>query len=247
MVQHAILAESGALASLDVEAVLSRLPARTRADILWVRPVIEKLLRRLQEEPLTDELVVEVTGEALKPLQTLGLSFWQAFAPSPEAWRAEVAQALRRDGELLDQFLTDEDRLESLVWAKGLLASFFDELLRRAGQMDPAVVDEIADDEAMPEGARCLISAQVALMAALDLAKMQRDAERAGDLIDVAFLDLVKFKEALARDGILLTAFPNETPAERAERVIRYAELARAIMTDEDMKVFDEARLRTLR
>jgi len=239
------MAESMALASLDVGAILNDLPARAKAQVVWVRPVFDKLVQRLQTEELTDALLAEVTPEAVKPLASLGGAFWATFAGSPEAWQATISSAIHRDVGLLDQ-LIDEDRRASLRWIKGLLTSFFDLVLRHTLIADQAALDK-AVTAAQPSAIRHWVTSQVALMAALDLAKRNEKTERAGDLIDVAFLELLAFKDAAARDGIWLTPFPGETKEERANRVLRYAELARGVLTEEDVAAFEEARLRKLR
>ncbi len=246
MTQHALMAESMALTSLDVGAILNDLPARTKAGVVWVRPVFDKLVQRLQTEELTDDLLAEVTPEAVKPLASLGGAFWTTFAGTPEAWQATISSAIHRDVGLLDQLL-DEDRRESLLWIKGLLTSFFDLVLRHTLIADQAALDKAVTTATPPPAIRHWVTSQVALMAAVDLAKRNEKTERVGDLIDVAFLELLAFKDAAAKDGVWLTPFPGETKEARANRVLRYAELARGVLTEEDVAAFEEARLRELR
>jgi hypothetical protein len=225
------------------------LPAEVRAQVRWVEPAFAGLLCRLKDEPLTDDVVAEVGREAARPVTTLGAAVFKQYLARPEQWRAAIAEALRRDAAILEHFLPDQHSHESFAWVKGLMTSYFDELLRHMGNVEADHVDTAISNLGgeLPAEIHAWTCAQMALAAALDLAKHDGDAMRSTDLIDVAFLRLLKFRDALAARGILLTPFPNETPQERAERVQRYAKLCREVLTEEDMRVLDDARLRTLR
>jgi hypothetical protein len=87
----------------------------------------------------------------------------------------------------------------------------------------------------------------VALMAAAHEAKRGTSAERARDLLDIAFLQLTEFRNLIRRHGAPFPVTPLETTDERRERLRFYAERMRAELTEEDAVVLDSARLRTLR
>ena len=243
-----IPAGSGAFAVLDVESTLARLPAETRARVVWARAPINAALLRLRQEPLTDELVRSAAKQAWTPVLAIAKAFWDSFATNREQWRGALAADLQRDREALERFVDDDDARDTIEWIFGVLRSYYDVVLVVAqpnlilSVPDEALASIVEDTDFLP-----LPAGQVALLGAIDAAKANEDAERARDLLDVAFLELNKARVALRRHGLWLTPFPDETQDQRGARALRYAERIRGIFSEEDVQALGAARLRDLR
>lgn len=231
-----------------MESILGRLSAEARARVIWAKVPIQAVLLELQDEPLTDELVASAARRAWWPVWSLSRAFWEAFAANREQWRAALAADLKRDGEVLERIVADEDSQETLRWIFGLLRAYYDLVLTVAQpdlilSVSESEIAGLADDrEFLP-----LFAGQVALLAAIDAAKVTGKADRARDLLDVAFLELKKAQVSLRRHGLWLTPFPSETQEQRGDRAIRYAERLRMVLSEEDVQALDAARLQTLR
>jgi hypothetical protein len=248
LVAASIPAGSSAFTVLDVESILGRLSAEARARVIWAKAPIQEVLLQLEQEPLTDELVASAARRAWNPVWTLSRALWEAFAANREQWRAALAADLKRDGEVLERIVGDEDSQETLRWIFGLLRAYYDLVLTVA---QPDLILSVPESEiaALADATEFLplFAGQVALLAAIDAAKVVGKAARARDLLDVAFLELKKAQVSLRRHGLWLMPFPNETQEQRGDRAIRYAERLRKVLSEEDAQVLDAARLQTLR
>jgi hypothetical protein len=85
------------------------------------------------------------------------------------------------------------------------------------------------------------------MTAATRLSKQNGDRARAHDLLDVAFLELRRFGSTLAKRGMLLVAYPDESVQEREQRRLRAIRLLRGSLTDADWVILEQARMRDLR
>lgn|SRR5512145_99036 len=239
---------NGAMPILDVEAMLARLPARTRADVEWVRKPIADGLRRLGTEPLSDELLNEVSASLAAPVLRLGLAFWNALLVSPEEWRALLMQEFEREGAKLAEFLQSPEAEDTLEWVLGYFRSFFSLALRGVGAIAADAVPDLGKPwSEWPNEFRLFLRSETALMAVMSLAKSGGSRERAHELLDRSFLDLNELQAALRRDGWFVTAFPDETTIERRKRLLKSAQFIRDGISYDDWKQFDEARVRNLR
>ncbi len=232
---------------LDVETVLARLPADARARVVWARKPIEAGLTRLRTEPLTDDLVVEATDEVWKPLLSLSRAFAAVVATNPDEWRARLVDDIRLEEEQLAAFVEQEDSLDTLHWILGLLQSFMGLALAMPPEfvlhVDEATLSELeADDEVKP-----YLRALVVLMAASETRRHEGDPQRACDLLDVAFLELTKFRAVLRTQGVALTPFPSETVDDRRRGLLASADRLRKALSDEDWRALEHARVRDLR
>jgi len=84
-------------------------------------------------------------------------------------------------------------------------------------------------------------------MAAAETRRAEGDPQRARDLLDVAFLELMKFRATMRRLGVSLTPFPLETVEERRRGLLESADRLRKALSDEDWRVLEQARMRDLR
>lgn len=79
-----------------------------------------------------------------------------------------------------------------------------------------------------------LMRAVVALMAAAEVAKQAGNPARAGDLVDVAFLELSTFRQLAQKVSRVLAPFPFETLEDRRQRLLTYADRLRATLSESD-------------
>ena len=237
---------AGTAPVLDVETVLLRLPAEARARLAWARKPIEDGLAELRTQPLTDELVATAVERVVVPLQAIGAA-WQSLAPNLDEYRAALTQDFQREGARLGAFVETDDGRDTLSWVVNLLQSFY-VLTSSVPPEQIAQIDETVWSAAAASAEmKPLWRGVVALMAAAEEAKRGSDAERARDLLDVAFLQLNEFRNFMSRQGAPFAVFPLETTDERRERLRHYAGRLRALLTDDDAAVLDGARLQRLR
>jgi hypothetical protein len=230
-----------------VETVLGRLPAETRARVLWAKKPIQDGLARLRSEPLTDELIAKVADETWKPISTLGRVFWEIVGANQDEWRARFVDDFRREEQQLAAFVEHEDSRDTLRWVLGLLQSFLGQALsvppEFIAEIDEALVARLGADEDF----KPYIRTAVALMATAETRKVGGDAQRARDLLDVAFLEINKFRATLRRQGVSLTPFPLESVEERHRGLLESAARLRQTLSEDDWRVLDQARMRDLR
>ena len=239
-----------AIPVLDVETLLARLPAEARARVAWAKKPIEDGLARLRTEPLTDDLIARVADETVKPLASLGSAFWLIVRENQDEWRSKLMDDFNREEHQLAAFVADDDSHDTLRCIVGLLRS----LLGQSFSVPPEVIPQLAqlDQTALAalesdEDFKPYLRAGVALMAAFETGKAGGDPRRARDLLDVAFLELNKFRAALRKHGVWLTPFPYETSDERHRGLLESADRLRNALSDEDWRVLEQARMHDLR
>jgi len=196
---------------------------------------------------LTDDLVVEATDEVWEPLLSLSRAFAAVVATNPDEWRARLVDDIRLEEEQLAAFVEEEDSLDTLHWILSLLQSFMGLALTMPPefvlQVDEATLSELeADDEF-----KSYLRALVVLMAAGETRRREGDPQRARDLLDVAFLELTKFRAVLRKQGLTLTPFPSETVDDRRRGLLASADRLRSALSDEDWRTLENARMRDLR
>ena len=153
----------------------------------------------------------------------------------------------RLEEQQLAAFLDEEDARDTLRWVLGLLSSFMGLALaippEFVRQVDESVIDQLGSDADFQPYLR----GAIALMAANETRKAGGDPQRARDLLDIAFLELTKFRAALRKHGVFLTPFPNETVEERRRGLLESAERLRAALTDDDWRTLEQARMHDIR
>jgi hypothetical protein len=236
-----------AIPILDVETVLSRLPAEARARVAWAKRPIENGLARLRTEPLTDDLVAEVADETWEPVASLGRAAWEIIGSDLDEWRARFVDDFKEEERQLADFVGDDDSRDTLRWVLGLLQSFLGLTLALppdfVARLDQTLFSALGADEEFKPYIRALI----ALMGAAETRKAGGDRERARELLDIVFLELKKFRGTLRRAGVSLTPFPNETVEERRHGLLDSADRLRRSLSDDDWRVLEQARMRDLR
>src|SRR5205085_477811 len=116
-------------------------------------------------------------------------------------WRARLVDDFNNEERILAAFVEDEHSRDTLRSVVGLLHAFTALGLavpaEAIHQFDDTVIDQLRRDEEF----RPYLRGIVALMGANETRKAAGDAERARDLLDVAFLELSKFRAMLRRHG----------------------------------------------
>lgn len=236
-----------AIPVLDVDQVLARLPADARARLVWAKKPIEDGLARLCAEELTDDLVAKVAEAIWKPVVSIGRTFSSIVAASPDEWRAQFADDYRLEEQRLAAFVENEDSRDTLRWILGLLQSFLGLTLAIPAefitQIDDGLFEQLGGDAEF----RLYLRGLVALMGANEARRVGISPQRARDLLDVAFLELNRFRAALRKQGVFLTPFPSETIDERRRALLDSAAKVREELSDDDWRVLDQARMRDLR
>jgi hypothetical protein len=232
---------------LDVEAVLERLPAEVRAKVIWAKRPIEEALARLRHEPLDDETVEQAAMAIIEPSLSLTNALWQTLA-NRDGVRAALLEDFNRDEALLRSYLNDGNAADTLSWLVAFWRSFFGMVFmvfspEQLAAIDPHEIEKLAADPSV----KPVYKSQVALMAAVACSKHGDPRERAIELLEIAFLEMMKFRDTMRQDGLWLPLFPHETPAERREATLRYALGLRDSLSDDDWDVLDDARTGDLR
>ncbi|HVW30596.1 MAG TPA: hypothetical protein VHC69_34810 [Polyangiaceae bacterium] len=189
----------------------------------------------------------DVTSELMAPVRALGHAAIELIVSNREEFRASLMDDLRRQEHRLQAVLPDTDSRDTLGWVLAFLRSLFGVALAVVQPSELAALDTQVAAAAEDEDFRALMKTQVALMAAVEAAKSGENNERCTELVDVAFLNAMKFKKAIRRQGLWLAPFPNETSDEQRDSLKRYASSLRETLTVEDWKTLDGARMGNLR
>jgi hypothetical protein len=197
---------------------------------------------------LTDELLAEVARTTLPPMRALSKLFLELMAPNREELRAALMEDLQRDEASLGAYLEDPDAVDTLVWVVAFLRSLYTTIVTL---LDPsqltALTDEALDEHLEDPRLLLLPQGQIALMAALEALKENDPRERAVELVEVAFLNFMEFRDRLRREGFWLSPFPAETSEERRTGALKYGLRLRNTLTESDWKALDGARMGDLR
>jgi hypothetical protein len=237
---------------LDFGCLLDQLPAEVRAQLAWARKPIDDGLARLRTEALTDALVDEVALALRKPII--------AAAVEAEQWLAGLTEQvdmfeseIEADRARVRALLPDDDSKDTLDWIMDFLQALMAAIVDATeDQPVPHALDvEEVEQEHDPPAFRAYLRGSVALMATIEIAKLPSASatavERAAELLDVAFLELMEFSDRAA--DLLEAPFdpPSTAPVHRGERLAFYAKAVRDTLTDADWEVIESARLGNLR
>jgi hypothetical protein len=232
-----------AIPLLNVETVLGRLPAAARARVAWAKKPIQDGLSRLRTEPVTDELVAEVADELRAPIATLGRVFSEIVAARRDESRAKFDDDFELEERQLAAFVEQEDSRDTLRWVLALLQSV-------ALTVSPEVITTVDENVFAKLGAdedfKPYIRTLVVLMAVAETRTVGGDPQRARDLLDVAFLEMNRFRATLRKQGVWLTPFPFESVEERHRGLLEAAARLRQALSDDDWLVLEQARMRDL-
>ena len=208
---------------------------------------IENGLARLRAEPLTDELVAKVADDTWKPVASIGRAFWEVVGANQDEWRARFVDDFKLEERQLAAFVEQEDSRDTLRWVLGLLHALLGLTLSVPPEsmtgIDETRFARLGADEDFKPYVRTL----VVLMAAAETRKVGGTPERARDLLDVAFLEVNKFRGTMRRLGVSLTPFPSETLEERRRGLLESADRLRHTLSDDDWRILEQARMRDLR
>jgi hypothetical protein len=91
--------------------------------------------------------------------------------------------------------------------------------------------------------AGAILRAEILIIAVFEGSERNLDFHRAEELAEWAFIEADKAVRFLAKHGVQIDPFSNESQAQRTERILRYAQYARSELTDEDLSVFEASRM----
>lgn len=233
---------------LDIDAMMRRLPAQARADLVWTRTPIAEASSRLRAEPLTEELLETVAVSFVTPMCAIASAVWRALAENPDEWRAALMSDFSNEEASLQAFLGEEDSRDTLTWITGFLRFFYATAFSSLPMDRIASVLEEEFEEAarQPEAIGFLIG-MATLMAAAEEARAGGDVERARELVDCSFLQFREFRDRLRQEGLNLSAFPFETTEQRRDRFRKAVRHLRIALSQEDWRAIADARISTLR
>lgn len=242
--------EPGLLSPRDLRVLIERLPARERAAIAWTPQSIATALRKLYEEPFSEDLVAEVSAEVFRALR----GFWSGIHllfSERSVLRAELEVFWRKKIEDIRDYIPDAATADGAEWAFRAMVSMFDVAFSIEETSVRQEIEEI-DDTLLGEASRdreagAIMRSQVLLMAILDGAEENLDPARASLLAEWALVEAVDAVKALAKAGIRLDPFRGQTAEERASRILQYADNARSVLTREDVETIEAARIESLR
>lgn len=236
----------GVLPLWDIDAALERLPAEMRASLQWTAGATRRALARLAIEPLTDALLDDVARSFWKPMNEVTRALRKVLA-TRDAWQSQIEDALRDDTELMNDFLASDNTRDTLAWCLGFFRALFGLMsnidIQRAQYPDERELAAFLGQPPMS----LLMRAEACLLGALRIARDKGDEQRAEELVDVAFLALCSVQDEFQREGLGFKPFADETPAERAERALRYARHVREGLSEADAELMESARMHDLR
>lgn len=232
---------------IDVDALLERLPPTERARVAWAKPPIAEALGRLQVEPVAEALLDEIMRTIAVPLQTLGRTILELMHENPELLRAAVMDDFARELGRVESYVNDADAVDTARWAFGFLRSFFNATLPLLSLVQPSELDGLLSPSLEDSKLIGLMRGHIALMGSVEAAKSEAPRELVIELIEVAFLQLMRTRDHLRQLGVWISPFPEETTEQRRHDALRYADRLREILTADDWKNFEQARFGDLR
>lgn len=232
----------------DLEAVFARLPAEARARVAWARKPVKEGLLELRKGDLTDEAIQAAARKVWRPFLAIGQALWEAIGNNWEQASGAVTTLLQGDRDMLERFVDDRSTSDTIEWIIEFFQAYFGIILAILQSFKPEALrtmveqarEHITEIETADELEAILVG-QVAFMAALDAARAGEDRERTGELIDIAFLELSRVRDVMQRAGLPILPFRDETPEQRMERTLRYAEHARTTLHAADLAALEGA------
>lgn len=232
---------------VDVDALLERLPAQVRASLVWTKAPIAAQLRRLHNEAVTDALFDEVIRAIAAPLQALGRTFLDVMAANQDVLRAAVMGDMGRDQRRVQSYLDDADAVDTADWVFGFLRSFFNATLPLLELVVPSELENAIHSGLEDSRMADLLRGQIALMGAIEAVKVEAPRDKVVEMVEIAFLRLMRARDHFRQVGFWVSPFPEETTEQRRQDTLRYAERLREVLTDEDWANFGQARFGDLR
>lgn len=241
--------ETGPLSVEGVQRLLDRLPAETRARLAWAPTELTCSVSSFLDGAMDESSLALLVSD----LGRVIASIWPAvfsMAEHPELLRSELEAAWRSESVLLRSAL-DPGTADAAEWtirswiafvdlSLTLMGAAMEEVKRVLGSV-AAAVGESVTQHGSP------VRVQALMMAAIAGVRRGRPQTTVADLVLRAFEEMKVLMEQMQVAGLRIDPFKGETLAERAERIRRYARNVRDALTEDDLRAFDEARLRRLR
>lgn len=239
--------DAGALSVAGLQRLIDRLPAETRARIVWSPNEIRSALQAFVAGPRDEVALRDLAVLLVRQFRLLSPEALGSLASHPDLYRSELEEAWRTDAITLREHISNV-AAEAGDWVFRAWGAFMDlslAVMHAAHAELPGIITD-ADDELLRRPGSPL-RAQALMMAAAEAARGGGSEDLVSDLVFRAFDETVMMLEKFQRLGIHLDPYRGETLAERAKRLSRYADHLRTELSESDMRVLESARMRTLR
>lgn len=241
--------ETGPLSVEGLQQLIDRLPAETRARLAWAPTELAGSLSSFLDGAMDEAALAALASDLGRVIASIGPAVL-SIAAHPELLRSELEAAWRSESSLLRSSL-DPGTADVAEWtvrawvafgdvSLALMRTVVEEVKRALSSVDAALDDSLAQ-RGSP------VRVQALMMAAIAGVRRGKPQALVGDLVLRAFEEMKSLMEQVRAAGLHIDPFKGETLAERAERARRYAGHVRGALTEDDMRAFDEARLRRLR
>ena len=241
--------ETGPLSVEGVQRLIDRLPAETRARLAWAPTELSGALESFLDGAMDEASLASFVSE----LGRVFTSIWPAvfsLVEHPGLLRSELETAWRSEASRLCSSL-DPGTADAAEWTIRAWIAFGDLSLSLMGAAKEEVkralasVDMATDESLAQRGSPLRV--QALIMAAVEAVRRGQPRAVVAELVLRAFDEMHTLMEHVEAAGLRLDPFKGETLAERAARARRYAEHVRDAVSDDDMRVIEESRLRRLR
>ncbi|MCB9662017.1 MAG: hypothetical protein R3B40_29680 [Polyangiales bacterium] len=231
--------------ALDIDRLLAHLPADRRAQVKWTRKPFMDAVETALQSPGDVDLLDSASRHATKPITAI-MEVVAELLASPEfaVQRASLMSNLEADQRDLSTFVGDPGVVDTLDWCLSFIKGVYREVWSHlAGANWQAALRDAASGEVEETPAAAAFRrGMFALMVASEVSRRGGAVEDAVTLIDIAFLELDEFRQALARGGLIISPFAEETREQRLRRVDTYVTRIRETFTERDFRELDSAR-----
>ncbi len=241
--------ETGPLSVEGLQRLIDRLPAETRARVAWAPAELAGSVSSFLDGAM-DESSVSSLASDLGRVSTSIRPAVSSLVDHLELLRSELETVWRSEAVLLCSSL-DPDTADLAEWTVRSWIAFGDLSLSLMGsameevKLALASADAAADNRVTRRGSPLRV--QALIMAAIEGVRRGTPRGVVTDLVLRAFDEMNGVLEQARAIGLHIDPFKGETLAERAERARRYAAHVRDALTEDDVRAFEEARLRQLR
>jgi hypothetical protein len=236
----------GPLSVAGLQRLVERMPAHVRAQFRWSPDSIVDTFALFIDGPKDEAALRALVIELVHQLHKMAPAI-DALASHPVLVRSELEVDWRADAALLRSHV-DPGTGDAADWTIRGWIALIDFSLTMMPNTVLKVLPALAElDEASFALPGSPLRVQALIMAATETVRRGGAREIVTELIDRAFNEMHAILLQARMAGVQLDPFRGETPEERASRARRYAAHLRVALSDDDARVLDASRLRTLR
>jgi hypothetical protein len=238
--------EVGPLSVAGLQRLVDRMPAQVRAQLRWSPDSVVETFASFIDGPKDEAALRALVMELVRQLQQMAPTI-DALASQPVLVRSELEAEWREDAALLRSHV-DPGTGDAAEWTIRGWISLIDFSLTLMPNTVIKILPALAElDDASLALPGSPLRVQALIMAAIEAARRGGAREIITELIDRAFNEMHAILLQTRMAGVQLDPFRGETPEERAARARRYAAHLRSALSDDDARLLDTSRLRTLR